>query len=87
MEWIAISHDNFWTECCCLKKTAEGDMLPAGWYMEFGDSEYRVESNGKEEIAYFKMKEIFPTSHTYSKNPCGEVQHTAEKEAKHESSY
>ncbi len=59
-------------------------MLPFGWYLEFGDSEYRVESNGKGERTYYKMKEIFPESHTFSKIPCGEVQHIAEKEAKHE---
>ena len=73
MEWIKISHDIFLAECCYLKKTAEGDMLPVGWYMEFGDSEYRVESNGKGDITYLKTKEIFPMRHTISENPCREV--------------
>jgi hypothetical protein len=84
MKWIEISHDNFLAGCCYLKKTAEGNMLPFGWYLEFGDSEYRVESNGKGERTYYKMKEKFTASHTFFKNPYGQVQHIAEKEAKHE---
>jgi len=84
MKWIEISHDGFLAGCCFLKNTAEGNMFPFGWYLEFGDSEYRVESNGKGEQTFFKMKEIFPGSNTHSKNPCGEVHHIVEKEKSNE---
>ena len=56
MKWIEISYDNFVSACCFLKKTAEGDTYPCGWYMEFGGGRYRAEGNGKGNISYYKMK-------------------------------
>jgi hypothetical protein len=56
MKWVEISHDNFVKACCFLKKTAEGDMYPNGWYMEFGEGRYRAEGNGKGTIFFYKMK-------------------------------
>ena len=56
MKWHEISCDTFVKACCFLKKTDEGYLYPGGWYMEFGDGQYRAEGNGKGTVFYYKMK-------------------------------
>ena len=56
MKWIEISQDTFVKACCFLKKSAEGDMYPCGWYLEYGEGRYRAEGNGKGAIFYYKLK-------------------------------
>ena len=59
MKWVEISRDAFVEACCFLKKSAEVDIYPGGWYMEFGDGRYRAEGNGRGAIFYYKMKIIY----------------------------